>query len=124
ARLMEWIAERPKKDRGGAAVPGETLRQLEAVPWNLLRVEVDRRTLHVADVPARRSWKKDVAEQMFASAFSQLSLRGVPVAKDAAIRLDGKEATLKELHPGVNLSLKFAKDRPEITAVEATTPPR
>ena len=114
ALLEKWIA---------ADAQTETLRQLEAVKWILLRVEVQKRTLHIADTPAERSWG-EAAEQLLASAGSQLSLRGLPVAEDAKITLDGKKVELKALHSGVNLSLKFAEDKPVVTAIEATTPPR
>jgi hypothetical protein len=102
----------------------ETLRQLEAVKWNLLRVDVGKRTLHIADTHAERSWGPDTAEQLFASAGAQLSVNDLPVGKDARITLDGKEIPLKDLRDGMNLSLKFAADRPIVTAIEAKTPPR
>jgi RNA polymerase sigma factor (sigma-70 family) len=110
--------------RGPAEGDTATLRRLEAVRWQLLRVEVGKRTLHIADVPAARAWRRDFAGQLLASAEAQLSLRGLPVAADARITLDGKEVPLKDLHPGVNLSLKFAKGKPVVTAIEAKTPAR
>jgi RNA polymerase sigma factor (sigma-70 family) len=121
ARAAAKLAAREK---GPAEVQKETLRQLEAVKWNLLRVEVGKRTLHIADVPAERAWRRGFAEQLLASAGAQLSLRKLPVARDAKITLDGKEVSLKDLYAGVNLSLKFAKARPVVTAIEAKTPPR
>jgi RNA polymerase sigma factor (sigma-70 family) len=102
----------------------DSLRQLEAVKWTLLRIDRAQGTLHIADTPSERSWGTDAAEQLLASAGAQLSLRGLPVAKDAKITLDGKELPLKDLHEGVNLSLKFAEDRPIIKTITATTPPR
>jgi RNA polymerase sigma factor (sigma-70 family) len=117
-------ARHAPNDREPAEEQVETLRQLEAVKWNLLRVDFGKRTLHVADTHAESSWGPDSAEQLFASAGAQLSLNDLPVAKDARITLDGKEIPLKDLRDGVNLSLKFAKDRPLVTAIEAKTPPR
>src|SRR5262249_34922394 len=39
--------------------------------------------------------------------------------------LDGKKVELKELqHGGVNVTVKFAADKPVVTAIEATTPAR
>jgi hypothetical protein len=56
-RPRQALAERPAlpaaaakpapEDKGQGQV--ETLRQLEAVKWNLLRVDVRKRTLHIAD---------------------------------------------------------------------------
>jgi Cu/Ag efflux protein CusF len=70
-------------------------------------------------------WGRDLAaEELFASAAAQLSLRGLPVAKDAKIVRDGKEVPLKDLPTGINLSIKFGKGEPVVTAIEATTPPR
>jgi RNA polymerase sigma factor (sigma-70 family) len=134
-RPYEALAERPApppttvalreadvKDSTKAQV--ETLRQLEAVKWNLLRVDVGKRTLHIADTHAERSWGRHAAEQIFASAGAQLSLNDLPVGKDVRITLDGKEIPLKGLRDGMNLALKFAKDRPIVTAIDAQTPSR
>src|SRR5262249_50153354 len=98
--------------------------RLEAVKWNLLRVEVKKRTLHIADTPAERSWGPNSAESFLASAGAQLSMRELPVAKDAKITFDGRAVTLKDLHHDVNLSLKFAADKPIVTVLAATTPPQ
>jgi RNA polymerase sigma factor (sigma-70 family) len=117
-------AERAPEGKGPAEGQVETLRQLEAVKWNLLRVDVGKRTLHIADTHAERSWGPHDAEQLFASAGAQISVNDLPVAKDAQITLDDKEITLKGLPDGMNLSLKFAADRPIVTVIEAKTPPR
>ncbi|HEV3445308.1 MAG TPA: sigma-70 family RNA polymerase sigma factor [Gemmataceae bacterium] len=117
-------AKRAPEDKGSTDRHMETLRQLEAVKWNLLRVDVGKRTLHIADTHAERSWGPDSAEHLFASADAQLSLNDLPVGKDARITLDGKEIPLKDLRHGVNLSLKFARDRPIVTVIEAKTPLR
>jgi RNA polymerase sigma factor (sigma-70 family) len=128
-RPRQALAERPAlpaaaAKRAPAEGQVETLRQLEAVKWNLLRVDVGKRTLHIADTHAERSWGPDLAEQLFASAGAQLSVNDLPVGKDARITLDGKEIPLKDLRDGMNLSLKFAADRPIVTVIEAKTPPR
>jgi RNA polymerase sigma factor (sigma-70 family) len=127
------LAGRPAPSPSGGRVAGQTvaadgdaenLRRLEGVRWHLLRVDRGKQTLHVADVPAERSWGRDASEQLLASAGSQVSLVGLPVARDARIVLDGKEIPLKELQDGVNLTLKFAADRAVVVGIDATTPPR
>jgi len=101
----------------------DNLRRLEAVKWYLLRVDVAKRTLHISDTPAARAWKKDHAgERLFASAGAELSVVGLPVSKEAKIVLDGKDVPLKELHDGVNLTLKFEGDKLVVASIEATTP--
>jgi RNA polymerase sigma factor (sigma-70 family) len=107
-----------------ADAPADPLRQLEALKWHLLRVDVEKRTLHISDTPAARAWDRNTGGLILSSADSQISMRELPVAKDATITLDGKKAELKNLHAGHNLTLKFAADKPTVTAIEATTPPR
>src|SRR5260370_40675108 len=83
-------AQKPApEEKGPAKGQADVLRQLEGVEWNLLRVEFAQRTLHIADVPAARAWKRGAAEQLFASTGAQLSLQELPVAKDARITLAG-----------------------------------
>jgi hypothetical protein len=113
--LENWI---------NADAQADTLRQLEKVKWELLRVDREKRTLHISDTPAARSWGRDAAERMFTSAGAELALVGVPVSPDAKIVLDGKEIPLKELLDGVNLTVKFETDKAVIVSIEATTPPR
>jgi RNA polymerase sigma factor (sigma-70 family) len=117
--LGRWVS-----GDASASAPAENLRRMEGMKWHLLRVDHQKKTLHVADVSVERSWGSDAAERLFASAGSQLSLVGVPVSKDAKIKLDGKEIALKELHDGVNLTLKFETEKAVVVAIEATTPER
>ena len=111
------------KDGIAADGQAENLRRLEAVKWHLLRIDKEKRTLHVADTPADRSWGRHAAESMLASAGAQLSLVGIPIAPDVKVKLDGKEIPLKDLTDGVNLTLKFDADKAVVSAIEATTPP-
>jgi RNA polymerase sigma factor (sigma-70 family) len=114
----------PRYYRVKANAENDNLRRLEAVKWHLLRVDAEKRTLHIADTPVARAWWRGGAEELLASAASELSLVGVPVAKDAKIVLDGKEVALKELPNGVNLTVKFEADKAVVASIEATTPAR
>jgi RNA polymerase sigma factor (sigma-70 family) len=122
-------------ERVAADGQAEALRELEAVKWHLAQVLPEQRTLHVTDNPAERYWESepDVAPdrprrnnpwEVIGAGVSQLTLHNLPVADDAAITLDGKKVELKDLRSRLNVSLKFAADKPVVTAIEATTPPR
>ncbi len=102
------------------------LRELETVRWSLLHVDTDRRTLHVSDASVFGSGAFDkgshMASWMMSTANCQVAVHGLPVAKDARIQLDGKEAGFKDLHAGMQLKLRFAGDKLSITSIEASLP--
>ncbi len=106
-------------DRGGL-VP-----ELQAMPWGLLAVDQRRRTLHVGDASVLTPFDLDgdARAALFLAMACRLQVRGLPVAGDARITIDGKEARLTDLHAGLLLSLKFAADKPVVTSIAATKPP-
>jgi RNA polymerase sigma factor (sigma-70 family) len=127
APLAQPTDERTRAPRGAGDAPAnpaaDTLRRLEEVKWHLVRVDHEKRALHVADAPDKRSWRSSAAE-LFAPPASRIELDGISIAKGAGIKLDGKEIPLKELRDGVDVTLKFERERAVVTSIEATTTER
>src|SRR5262249_37301734 len=121
-------AEPRKEDKAEpkAAAKGAGVRKvLEAVDWTVTDVDADKGTLSVDDHATyvqTGNPKLAVIATPNGLAASRLALLNLPVARDAKITLDGKEAKLKDLAAGMHASLRTEGDDAVITRVEATSP--
>jgi hypothetical protein len=118
------------------------LKAIETDNWAATEVNVDKRTLSArplwgnagvpVDDPLQKSLDKFAARRppnthpvgsvqwILAGGFG-LSLDRFPVAADAKILIDGVGGELKNLKPGMRLTLVLSKDKLSLTRVEAVT---
>jgi hypothetical protein len=121
-------AEPRKEDKAEpkAAAKGAGVRKvLEAVDWTVTDVDADKGTLSVDDHATyvqTGNPKLAVIATPNGLAASGLALLNLPVARDAKITLDGKEAKLKDLAAGMHAFLRTEGDDAVITRVVATSP--
>lgn len=113
----------PKADP--APVPPATL--LEAGVWYPYRIDREGRTMDVCDTPPHGLlWGPDpgpIRESVFHhDPIGPVVVRGLSVAKDAAVTIDGKAGQLDKLS-GARLRLRFGGDSLTVTAIDAKSPP-
>ena len=131
-------AQRPEFPKG-PQVPGEKrekvapadpkvqaaiLKQLQTGQWTLSGVDSKKNLLSVGDgpLPSLSGGLSRDFDVIFAGNPGLMGLDDLPVAKDAKVTLDGTATELKRLRQGLQIKLTFADGKPEITAIEATTP--
>jgi RNA polymerase sigma factor (sigma-70 family) len=107
------------------AKPDGVRKMIEAIDWTLTDVNDTKNTISVDDhanhIPAGAPRLILVATPN-GQAASGFSLDNLAVAEKAKITLDGKEATLKDLKPGMRVQLRSAGDRTVIAKIDAASP--
>jgi RNA polymerase sigma factor (sigma-70 family) len=108
-------------------------RHLEALPWNVAKIDWEKRTLSVEEMPVISGqainakvglWDAETGRALrVVAAFpgSGLALERITVARDAKVTIDGSNGTFEDVKEGMAASLQFAADKPVITRIHATS---
>jgi RNA polymerase sigma factor (sigma-70 family) len=114
----------PRPPNAAAKADG-VRKMLEAIDWTLCDVNDTKNTISIHDqsnhIPAGNPRLILVATPN-GQAASGFSLDNLTVAEKAKITLDGKEATLKDLKPGMRVQLRTDGDRTVIAKLDASSP--
>jgi RNA polymerase sigma factor (sigma-70 family) len=97
-------------------------QHLQQAAWVLTKVDAGKNTVSVRSQPTSPALNPKVNNGRLRLPIDGVSLDALPVAKDAKIQLDGKEAKFPQLKAGMRLSLTTAKDSLTITGIKATSP--
>jgi hypothetical protein len=109
-RLEEQLA--PKNEKKGAAHHAEELQRMH---WALTGSDSKKR--NVISVKALGIGNSLLAPLVFAP--DRVVLQDVPLAKDAKVFIDGREAKLADLTRDMRLMIRLAEDRSSIRRIEA-----
>jgi hypothetical protein len=142
--VQKFVADQAPDKRAkliDALLKRQALRkQLQALGWFVWAVDADKNTLVLTTQPqplpypplGDRGWewdllnKKDLDQGVWyyrGEGLGNAVLDGVPVAQDAKVTIDGKEAKLANLGVGMRVSVEWAKDGASLSRVEAVSPP-
>jgi hypothetical protein len=128
------------RERAGAKGPAEAQkaavvsRHLEALPWSVTKVDLEKRTLSVEQMLVISGQAVNAKVAVFdletgralrvVAAFpgSGLALERIAVARDAKVTIDGADGKFEDVQEGMAASVQFAADKPVITRIHATSP--
>jgi RNA polymerase sigma factor (sigma-70 family) len=115
-------AEAPAEEAGRRAATQRKV--LEGMTWMVSAVDAAGGTISVDDRPVFRAPNERVVIQTPKGATpAGLALRDLKVSPDAVVLIGGKPAQLRNLFPGMQVSLRWAADRLTLERLEATLPP-
>ncbi len=97
---------------------------MQDVTWSLTKVDKDKHTISVEDRGGedRSGQSPTLIFMSNGVAPLGLSLRGLKVAADATITLNGEKAKLEELKARMRVSLRLSEEGPTVTHIAAISP--
>jgi RNA polymerase sigma factor (sigma-70 family) len=117
AAVVKTAPQEKQPDKVQAAL----FEQLQSVRWHVIAVDLEKRTIQVADAPLLNSLSSIAVgeDAWFHVVQGKLTLEAVAVAKDATITVNGKKAQLKDVRAKMRVTVKFAEGKPIVTAIDA-----